>query len=309
MKQRNWKRLLCLSLLAVLLLSAVTMIPRTAKGFGDFDSHSDYGGSRSSSDSDSDGIDLYSLLRIATFLGRLLGIESPVVSILLVVVLFAVIKFGIPALKKRSGHSSGHEGIRRGVREAPDSLQQLAADDPAFSAEDLIQRVKDLYRRMQACWEDGNIEPLRKDFMPDTWTRFNTQLQNKNISGETTHVRNIGFQQVSLLDYSTDSEHQVLRVKIDVAQNIWATGRDGKGVRGTEDTRKRFEYLWTLVRPLGSVTGGAAPADEEHCPNCGAEIDLEAFAECPFCHTPFMKVSPDWVIHEIDALSQQTLHE
>ena len=45
------------------------------------------------------------------------------------------------------------------------------------------------------------------------------------------------------------------------------------------------------------------------CVNCGAEIDLEAFAECPFCHTPVMKVSPDWVISEIDALSQQTLHK
>ena len=97
--------------------------------------------------------------------------------------------------------------------------------DPSFDAEDLIQRVKTLFVKIQACWEDGNIEPLQKDFMPDTWTRFNTQLQNKKVAGETAHVRSILFDQVAFQSYTTDSEHQVLRIKIDVTHNIWTTNR------------------------------------------------------------------------------------
>ena len=310
MKRKNWKRILAVFLLAVLILAAAFSFPQAAKaGFGDFDSRSDYGGSRrsSSSDSDSDGLDLYALLRIATFVGRIFGIESPYVSILLTLAIFFGFKFVMAALKGR-GHSSGHEGISHSGGNSPGTLEQLRADDPSFDPEDLIQRVKALFEKMQNCWEEGNIDPLRKDFMPDTWTRFSTQLRNKTAAGETSHVRNIVFDQVLLQSYTTDSEHQVLRVKIDVAQNVWTTDRNGKCIQGTEKTRKRFEFIWTMMRPLGSVTGGAAAADTTHCPNCGAEVDMEVFAECPFCHTPMMKVSPDWVISEIDALSQRTLH-
>ncbi len=311
MKRKNWKRILAITLLAVMVLTVVAAVPQVAKaGFGDFDSHSDYGGSRRrGSSSDSDGFDLYALLRIATLFGRIFGIESPYVSIILTLVVFFAIKFGVATLKGRSGRSSEHEGVDHSNEYRPETLKQLRTEDPSFDSADLVQRVKALFEKMQACWEDGNIEPLRKDFMPDTWTRFNTQLQNKKAAGETSHVRNILFEQVLLQGYSTDSEHQVLKIKIDVTHNIWTTNRKGKCIQGTDKTRKRFEFIWTMMRPLGSRTGGTAAADTMHCPNCGAEIDLEAFAECPFCHTPIMKVSPDWVISEIDALSQRTLHE
>lgn len=311
MKRKNWKRILAISLLAVMVLTVVASAPQVAKaGFGDFDSFSDYGGSRKrGSSSDSDGFDLYALLRIATLFGRIFGIESPYVSIILALVVVFGVKYGVAALKGRSGSSTEHEGADYSSEYKPESLKQLRSEDPSFDSADLIQRIKALFEKMQICWENGNIEPLRKDFMPDTWTRFNTQLQNKKAAGETSHVRNILFEQVVLQSYSTDSEHQVLKVKIDVTHNIWTTNRRGKCIQGTEKTRKRFEFIWTMMRPLGSRTGGSAVADTMHCPNCGAEVDLEAFAECPFCHTPIMKVSQDWVISEIDALSQRTLHE
>ncbi len=311
MGRKNWKRTLAVSLLAIIALLLIATVPQVAKaGFGDFDSRSDYGGSRrGNSSSDSDGFDLYSLLRIASLLGRIFGIESPYVSIALTLVLVFGVRFGVAALKGRSSRSSTHEGVDHNHEYRPESLKQLRSDDPSFDPTELIQKVKKLFEKMQSCWEDGNIEPLRKDFMPDTWTRFNTQLQNKKAVGETSHVRNILFEQVVLQSYSTDAEHQVLKIKIDVTHNIWMTNRKGKCIQGTDKTRKRFEFIWTMMRPLGSKTDGTKAADTMHCPNCGAEVDLEAFAECPFCHTPIMKVSPDWVISEIDALSQRTLHE
>ena len=313
MNKKNWKRFLSVALLAFLVLALALSIPHAAKGFGDFDSRSDFGGSgsgsssRNSSDSDSDGVDLYMLFRLATFVGRLFGIESPAVSVVLTLVIFFGLKFAFSALKKKEGQSSRHEDPEHGDGFNPDSLRRLQEADPSFDGEALLQRVRDLYEKMQFCWEEGNIDPLRKDFMPDAWTRFNTQLQNKCAAGETSHVRNIQFGQVALQSWSAGAEHQILRIRFDVTQNIWTTNAEGKCTLGTEKTRKRFEFVWTMTRPLESVTGGAPSADADHCPNCGAEIDMESFAECPFCHTPFMKVSPDWVISEIDALSQQTL--
>ena len=310
MNKKIWKRILAIVILAALGLSLITIVPEVARaGFGDFDSGSDFGGSsRSSSSSDSDSFDLFEMIEFVNFIGRIFGIRSPVVSILIVVVILAVIKIGIPLLKGSLGSSSRNEGIQHRNEFRPDTLEQLRTEDPAYDPEVVIQRVQALYEKMQTCWEDGNIEPLRKDFMPDAWTRFDTQLQNKKLAGETSHVRDIVFNQVEIQNYAKDSEHQVLRVKLDVTHNVWTTDSKGKCIQGTEKTRKRFKYMWTMVRPLGARSDGSAVQDTTHCPNCGAEIDMEAFAECPFCHTPFMQVAPDWVISEIDALSQTTIH-
>ena len=310
MRKRNWKRIIAIFILAAVALSLIAAVPQAARaGFGDFDSQSDYGGSRKrDSGGDSGGIDLGTVLRIGSFLGRLVGIKSPYVSIALTLVVFILIRFAISALKK-GARDSEHEGIGEDGGDQPDSLSLLQSEDPAFDSGELIRRVKALFEKMQSCWEDGNIEPLRKDFMPDTWTRFNTQLQNKKMTGETSHVRDIQFEEVALKSYAADSEHQKLRIRIAAAYNVWTTNREGACIQGSEKTRKRFEFVWTMVRPLGAQTGGTGGSDTTHCPNCGAEVDLEAFAECPFCHTPIMKVSPDWVISEIDAVSQETIHD
>lgn len=318
MKRRNWKQILCFSLLILTVLTAVLAVPQAAKGFGDFDSHSDFGGSSSgshssgsrSSGSDSDGFDLAFLYHIAEWISDLLGIHSPVAVMILLVLILLALRFGPALLRGRSEKGSQHQGSarRHGLDSfRPETIDQLKEADPGFDESALLARVRDLFERMQTAWEAGNIDSLNKDFIPDTWARFQTQLQNKNAAGETSHVRDIVFDDVRLLSYGADSEKQSLHVKITVTHNIWTTDRAGKCIQGTEKTRKRFEFIWTLVRPAGAVTGGAAPADTAHCPNCGAEVDLEAFAECPFCHTPILKESPDWAISEIDALSQTTL--
>ena len=309
MKKKNGLRIFSIILLTVLVISIAAAIPQTVHAFGDFSSHSDYGGSSSHSHSDSSsgsgsgGFDLSILYHFAEMISDALGIGSPIAVLIFLILIIVGIRFLIAAKGKTK-----HEGSGLRVRVQPDSLQKLNDADPAFSMSDLTDRVKDLFEKMQDCWEAGNIDPLRKDFMPDTWTRFNTQLQNKTAAGETTHVSDIEFDQVTPLSYATDSEHQILKIQLDVTHNVWTTNRKGDCTEGTEKTRKRFEFIWTLMRPLDAKTGGVPVSDTTHCPNCGAEIDLEAFAECPFCHTPVMKISPDWVISEIDAISQQTIH-
>ncbi len=300
MRKNQRKRNLTVFFALLLAAAVLIAIPLAAYAFGDFDSHSDFGGS-SSSDDDSDSLDVLSLIRFVLFFGDLLGLPPAVTAVIMVIVVVLVLALKFRGGKKHQGNVDA-EKVGRQV----DSLQELAVADPDFDEGALLDRIKTLFERMQSCWEAGNIEPLRMDFMPDTWTRFNTQLQNKNAIGETAHVRNIVFNDVSLLKYSADARLQKLTIRIDATYQIWTTDREGRCTEGNENTRKRMTFLWTMTRPAGSVTGAQAP-DTTHCPNCGAEVDLEAFAECPFCHTPIMKVSPDWVISEIEAIRQQTL--
>ncbi len=304
-RKRNLTIFFALLLAAVLLIA----IPLVAHGFGDFDSGSDFGGGgsswdfdSSSSDDDSDGTDILELIRFVLIFGDLVGLPREATALILVAIIAVVFVVKFRARTKNRGNISAEK-----LHQPRGDLSALLSADPGFDEGALQARVQSLFERMQSCWEAGNIEPLRKDFMPDTWTRFNTQLQNKNAVGETAHVRNIVFNEVCILSYSADDRLQKLSIRVDVTHNIWTTNREGRNIQGNENTRKRMVFLWTMTRPAGAVTGNQA-ADSTHCPNCGAEVDLEAFAECPFCHTPIMKVSQDWVISEIEAMQQETLN-
>ncbi len=300
MNRKNRKRLLAALLLLTLAVVLVfTAVPRAAEAFGDLDSKSDYGGKSGSKDS---GVDVGTVIDIAYFLTNVLHLPMPVVILIIVAVVALLIY-----MKYRKGKRPEAGPVSSAVEDGG-SLLRLAERDPAFNEGALVERIKALFEKMDDCWEKGSIVPLRKDFMPDTWTRFSTQLQSKVDIGETTHARDTVFDDVSLVSYAEDERYQILTVRLLVTRNIWTTDKDGKCTVGTESTRKRIEYYWTMNRPLGSKTGDK-PLDETHCPNCGAGLDLEAFAECPFCHTPIMKISQDWVIAGINAVSQDTIHQ
>ena len=43
------------------------------------------------------------------------------------------------------------------------------------------------------------------------------------------------------------------------------------------------------------------------CPGCGAPLDVNASARCPYCGTVIQQQAQDWVISAIRAIKQQTL--
>jgi hypothetical protein len=39
---------------------------------------------------------------------------------------------------------------------------------------------------------------------------------------------------------------------------------------------------------------------EQHCPNCGAPLDLDLAGTCKYCRAPVMSGEYDWVLTRID---------
>ena len=291
-------------LLAMLLTVTVVLLPLQAGlGFGDFDSGSDYGGSDyggsdswgSSYDSDSGSYrdssgsssgDGKGLVFVLLFFGVIFGFRF----------LFVKLLERISAKKRERAWA---------MKQA--RMSDFRRQDPAYNEQELTDWCKRLFVRMQEAWEKGDITPVQYGFLPDTWNRFNTQLQMKNQRGETTHVRDIHFSRVAVQDYERTKAVEKLSVEILVEYNVWVTNRLGENIQGTPNTRHRMNYVWTLQRPYGSVSGKKA-MDETHCPNCGAELDIAAFAECPFCKAQIGRKSEDWLLADITAISQKTIH-
>ena len=291
------------AVLAGLFLCMVLVLPlRGALGFGDFDSDSDYGGS-DYSDSDYGGSDYGSDYDSSDYRngksrsGKVFGndVFGGIASVLIIL--------GIVVFMAANGSGSG--GYRGGSGSIPQRKPEI---NRIPMEEEACKALRELFREMQDCWEAGDLTNDQYGFLPDTWQRFSTQLMMKNRRGETTHVRDIVFGTIRVTGFRSlpNEGRDKMQVTFQVTYNVWTTNKDGNNIQGTPETRHLMTYLWTMERPHSAKTQ-SAPPDTTHCPNCGAELDVASFAECPFCHTQLRVEVVNWVIRDIQAESQVTI--
>ena len=79
--------------------------------------------------------------------------------------------------------------------------------------------------------------------------------------------------------------------------------------RRAENAKFMEKVWWPISRRM---TGKRQQRmDKEHCyftcPGCGAPLDVNASARCPYCGTVIQQQAQDWVISAIRGIKQQTL--
>ena len=67
-----------------------------------------------------------------------------------------------------------------------------------------------------------------------------------------------------------------------------------------------MEYEWTLTRKRGIRTGVNDGIRVQNCPNCGAAININRTAKCPYCDSIITVEAHDWAVSNIKGLSQRT---
>lgn len=72
-------------------------------------------------------------------------------------------------------------------------------------------------------------------------------------------------------------------------------------VSGSKTIEKFMTYRFIMTRTTGqTVQQGTAI----NCPNCGATVNVNQSAECPYCHTIIRSESFGWVIEAMQPIEQ-----
>ena len=61
-----------------------------------------------------------------------------------------------------------------------------------------------------------------------------------------------------------------------------------------------FLEVWVFQRSSHATTPAGGGTLEQHCPNCGAPLDLDLAGTCRYCRAPVMSGDYDWVLTRID---------
>ena len=162
---------------------------------------------------------------------------------------------------------------------------------------------------MQNGWTAKNIESLRPYFTDALFTQMERSLQGYVQRGETNVVERIAVLDVTPLGFHQTSgeDHILLRLRTRIT-DYTVQDSTQKIVRGSRDQEKFMTYEWDLLRPTGTQTNAESGETKRiTCPGCGAPLDVNASARCPYCGTVIQQQAQDWVISAIRGIKQQTL--
>ena len=294
---RHFKLIFALLMVVI----AMTFMPLSvAADFGDFGGDSDYGGG-GGGDSGYGGGSSYN----SSSGGRMPGFSTTndrVTWIIVVICMFIAIK---SQSKKDSKGGKKPEGAK--PTEGLSPITRLYQIDPKFSKEEITQRLSNLYVQMQNGWQAKDLSPLRGDFTDSQYAQYDRQLERYRTDGITNRIERIAVLGVELKGIKQDDKHDILvaNLRTRVVDYV-VEDKTGKLVQGSKTAEKFMTYEWTLVRPLGTLTQKQSGDKAFNCPNCGAPMDINNSAKCPYCESIVTKADYDWVISNIKGLSQET---
>lgn len=197
----------------------------------------------------------------------------------------------------------------RANRAALTPIGEYTKIDPNFNAAALCEKASNLYVQMQNGWTAKNIESLRPYFTDALFTQMERSLQGYAQRGETNVVERIAVLDVTPLGFhqTGGEDHVLLRLRTRITDY---TVNDGTQqiVRGSRDQEKFMTYEWDLLRPTGTQTNAESGETKRiTCPGCGAPLDVNASARCPYCGTVIRQQAQNWAISAIRGIRQETV--
>ncbi|MDR1132083.1 MAG: TIM44-like domain-containing protein [Oscillospiraceae bacterium] len=296
----------------VLLLACVLAVPAIADA-GGFSGGSDYGGG-----SDYDyggsgydwGADDYGGTGFILFSGGLPGAgEGLVIVVLIAFIALRVMRRARTTPGKASAPGRTSAGSRAYTPLSP--IDTLRAADPNFSETALKARISNLYVRMQDAWEDKKFELMRPYMTDALYNQFKLQLDELARSGCTNHVERIAVLGVDILGWRSDETNEAVTAELRTrVVDYISNDRTGKLVSGSRTAEKFMTYEWVLVRSKGMKTPEPAAAGDGaaaiRCPSCGAPLEINQSAKCPYCDSVINAADYAWVLSAVKGLSQRT---
>ncbi|WP_026835428.1 TIM44-like domain-containing protein [Eubacterium xylanophilum] len=302
MNKRFLKQLLIM-MVCVFALSFIAVYTQSSADFGNYSGHSDYGSSHSSShssssSSDDSGIGAILIYLLSTSWGR------PIAVIIIIILIVGYFKKPKKTKDASENVQTNAPPVSRQLR----PMTEYTGFDPEFDEAEFRERWSNLYIQMQDCWRDKDIEPVKPYFTDAFFNQCDRQVQSMKQQGVTNYVERIAVLEVAPLGFyqTSDMDHIVVRVNTRIV-DYTLDDATGNLVSGDRSAEKFMVYEWDVCRKTGITTSQSEGVKSLNCPHCGAAININQTAKCPYCDSIVTIDNEDWALDSIKGISQRTV--
>lgn len=255
----------------------------------------------SSSSDDSGDLGLFYLLLH-------LVIDYPVIGIPLLILVLVFRKPIKRWLKAKKDEQMGDVNTYfKTINKEPETnLDALKTQDPGFSEPQFITMVNNMYLQLQDAWMKKEWQPIRAFETDELFNMHARQLQRYIDAGQTNVVENICILDTSIIRYDQDAVNDILTVKLRVRLNDYVIDdKTRQVIAGNPKQDIYMTYHWQLIRRKGVQTRVNNAANHvTQCPNCGANVSINASGECEYCGSIISNGMYNWVLYSIQTINQ-----
>jgi hypothetical protein len=169
---------------------------------------------------------------------------------------------------------------------------------PEFNWGEFQARARMIFDELQAAWANLDWERARPHETDNIFQMHRYWIEAYRQQG----LRN-------LLDQCRITAMQPVKIMEDAFYNaitlrIWAEGYDytvdgqGRVVAGSKKDLRRWSEYWTFIRNRNAKAQHART--DLSCPNCGAQLKVNATGICQFCSGKITSGEFDWVLSKIE---------
>ncbi len=184
-------------------------------------------------------------------------------------------------------------------------LTALKERDPDFNEEQFMARVSNIYVQLQEAWESKDWKKVRPFESDELFNMHKRQLQEFIDSNTTNVVDDIAVLKTALDNYREHGEIETLDVYLKARiRDYVKDDATKKVIEGDPKQEIIMEYILSMSRKKGVPTRIGEGTTVNTCPNCGANVSINASGECEYCGSVVTSGDFDWVLTRLDVLSQ-----
>ena len=201
---------------------------------------------------------------------------------------------GVPA-----GFGVGQQGPPS-VDSVAQGLAAIRAHDPQFDENEFINQAQREFFIVEKAWSDCKPEESRRVMADTLWDQHRAQIEQYVAKGQHNVLDNLALAGATIVSAGSDANHDHIALRMHAAcADYDVDNGTGKVVRGDRSVREWYED-WRFERSSKATTRPDGGTMAQHCPNCGAPLDVDLSGVCSYCKAPIMSGDYDWVLARID---------
>jgi predicted lipid-binding transport protein (Tim44 family) len=197
------------------------------------------------------------------------------------------------------GSDAGAAGAM-GETSVQTGLDQIRAHDPAFDDAAFLSQTQKAFFVVEQAWTDLKPDMSRRVMADALWQQHRVQIEQYRDQGRRNLLDSLSVGDATIIGAHTDQSYDTVTVRFLAASADYdVDSASGRVVRGDRSVRQWMED-WIFQRSSEATTKPDGGTMSDHCPNCGAPLDVDLAGVCSYCKAPIMSGKYDWVLTRIE---------
>lgn len=223
------------------------------------------------------------------------GISAIVIAVVIIIIVFSITN----NKNKPNSGSKGGSRITKSNNYQDIDVSKITEVDPKLNITDFKTKAFNIYKDLQTAWMNFDTDTIRKLTTDEVYNMYSSQLETLKLKKQKNIMKDITLEEVKITDIKKVNNIITTTVYLRVkCYDYVIKETTGETVRGKNNQKVIIEYILSFVK--SSLNNKA----EEKCPNCGASVDINSSAKCPYCDSTLVKDSADYAMSKKTCIGQ-----